>query len=350
MNALKPRAPFQVLVMSEESRLGREQIETAYALKQLVQAGVRVFFHLEDRERTLDSPTEKLLMSVSAFADEMERDKTRQRTRDAMVRKCDHGYVAGGKVYGYTNQAVLGPDGKRQHVVRVVDAEQAAIVQRIFQLCADGRGLTRIAKALNEGPRDPTPRAQGWAPSAIREILLRRLDVGEVIYNRIQKRDQWGLKKYIERPESAWLRWAEPALRIVSDDLWAAAHARLQRARPTYVRNPHGHLVARPALRDLDIPYLLSGIARCGACGGPLPTITRDFKKHGRRRYYGCDYSARRGTTVCKNRLLIRHEKLDEALLGALRDVLDGPLLDQVAERALERLRACQGLQTSVRR
>src|SRR4051812_40235937 len=36
MNALKPRPPFQVLVMSEESRLGRESIETAYALKQLV--------------------------------------------------------------------------------------------------------------------------------------------------------------------------------------------------------------------------------------------------------------------------------------------------------------------------
>jgi hypothetical protein len=55
MNSLKPRPPFQVLVMSEESRLGRESIETAYALKQLVQAGVRVFFYLEDRERTLDS-------------------------------------------------------------------------------------------------------------------------------------------------------------------------------------------------------------------------------------------------------------------------------------------------------
>jgi len=53
MNALKPRPPFQALVMSEESRLGREAIETAYALKQLVTAGVRVFFYLEGRERTL---------------------------------------------------------------------------------------------------------------------------------------------------------------------------------------------------------------------------------------------------------------------------------------------------------
>jgi hypothetical protein len=37
--------------MSEESRLGREAIETAYALKQLDRAGVRVFLYLEDRER-----------------------------------------------------------------------------------------------------------------------------------------------------------------------------------------------------------------------------------------------------------------------------------------------------------
>ncbi len=34
MNALTPTPPFQVLIMSEESRLGREAIETAYALKQ----------------------------------------------------------------------------------------------------------------------------------------------------------------------------------------------------------------------------------------------------------------------------------------------------------------------------
>src|SRR5712692_3939710 len=64
MNALKPRPPFQALIMSEESRLGREQIETAYALKQLVTAGVRVFYYLEDRERTLNSPIEKAMLSL----------------------------------------------------------------------------------------------------------------------------------------------------------------------------------------------------------------------------------------------------------------------------------------------
>ncbi|MBE3123253.1 MAG: recombinase family protein [Planctomycetes bacterium] len=40
MTALKPAPAFGVLIMSEEFRLGREAIETAYALKQVVTAGV----------------------------------------------------------------------------------------------------------------------------------------------------------------------------------------------------------------------------------------------------------------------------------------------------------------------
>src|SRR5216683_406102 len=97
MNALKPRPPFQVLIMSEESRLGREQIETAYALKQVVDAGVRLFFYQEDRERTLETPMDKAMLSLATFAAETERDKARQRTYDAMVRKAQARHVTGGK-------------------------------------------------------------------------------------------------------------------------------------------------------------------------------------------------------------------------------------------------------------
>ena len=44
MNSLKPKPAFQSLIMSEESRLGREAIKTAYAMQQLMEAGVRIFF------------------------------------------------------------------------------------------------------------------------------------------------------------------------------------------------------------------------------------------------------------------------------------------------------------------
>jgi DNA invertase Pin-like site-specific DNA recombinase len=72
--------------MSEESRLGREQIETAYVIKQILDAGVRLFYYLDDRERTLDSATEKVLLSLAGFASEMERERGQQRTHDAPVR------------------------------------------------------------------------------------------------------------------------------------------------------------------------------------------------------------------------------------------------------------------------
>jgi DNA invertase Pin-like site-specific DNA recombinase len=89
--------------MSEESRLGREQIETAYVIKQILDAGVRLFYYLDDRERTLDSATEKILLSLAGFASEMERERGQQRTHDALLRLARGGYVTGGKVYGYDN-------------------------------------------------------------------------------------------------------------------------------------------------------------------------------------------------------------------------------------------------------
>ena len=67
--------------MSEESRLGREQIEVSYALKQMVTTGVRVFLYLTDTERTLDSPLEKTMLALQAMADEMERRRGFKRRR-----------------------------------------------------------------------------------------------------------------------------------------------------------------------------------------------------------------------------------------------------------------------------
>jgi site-specific DNA recombinase len=304
MSALKPQPPFQVLIMSEESRLGREAIETAYALKQLITAGVRVFFYLEDRERTLHTPIDKVLMSVTGFADEVERDKARQRTYDALLRKATSLHVTGGRVFGYDNREVLGeivgPDGRRKrlYVERVINHDEAPTVRRIFDMCANGDGIRRIAIALNDnGIVAPVPRRLGrsrsWAPSTIREILHRPLYRGEVVWNRIKKRDQWGQKKYVRRPEKDWLRLPAPDLRIVSDELWNRAHARLAELRAAYVRTNGGRLWGRPR-SGVDAKYLLTGLAQCGCCNGSLIVKGRDYRK-GRKYAYACAYNHLRG-------------------------------------------------------
>jgi hypothetical protein len=157
MNALKPRAPFQVLIMSEEARLGREQIETAYALKQILDADVRVFFYLEDRERTLDSAMDKMMAALSHFGAEMEREKARQRTYDALARKARALHVTGGKVYGYDNIEICDTSGQRLHVVR---PDQPGAGDR------DPPTLRRVRRRPRLHAPGQAPQCRGRAPAS----------------------------------------------------------------------------------------------------------------------------------------------------------------------------------------
>ncbi len=343
MNAVKPRAPFQVLVMSEESRLGREAIETAYALKELVTAGVRVFFYLEDRERTLDSPMDKVMLSLTAFADELEREKARQRTYDAMLRKARAGHVTGGRVFGYDNVDVPGLSGKRSHVTRQINEPEAVVVRRIFDLCAAGQGLRTIAKTLNED-RVPTPRAQqdrpcAWISTSIRELLYRELYRGIIVWNKTRKRNTWGLEKRSVKAAADWITIDAPHLRIVTEAQWVAAHGRLEQTRQTYLRGTNGHLWGRP-VDGHESKYLLTGMSRCGLCGG---TMVVDSSGYGRKRafFYVCSSFYKRGRVVCPNALKMRLEEADDAILSALeRELLDPDMLQEAAARAAARVAA----------
>jgi site-specific DNA recombinase len=161
MNALKPRAPFQVLVMMEQSRLGRSLDKVPYAIRQIAGAGVRIYCYLTDTEVKSETLVDRFQSSVMAFVDDIHREQSRQRTRDALRRHAERGYVAGGLVYGYRNVEVRVGD-KRSHVLREIDEDQAAVIRRIFRDIARGDGFCRIAKRLNgEGVPSPRPKRHG---------------------------------------------------------------------------------------------------------------------------------------------------------------------------------------------
>ena len=272
-----PRPPFQVLVMSEESRLGREQIETAYLLKQLITAGVRVFYYLEDRERTLDSPTEKLLLSVATFADEMERVKARARTRDAMVRKARAGHVAGGRKYGYDNvDGDRRPTGSRSHVDRRINEAEAAVVRRIFELAGAGYGFRRIAHALN-AEAAPAPRASRAARAAgprRRSGMCcgARSIAASSSWGRTQKRDGWGQRQRGAPLGSARLMTGFGSSGPTCGSCRRPCGHGVQEAPPpdraAYLRSSNGRLHGA-RVNGIAAKYLLTGMAVCGQCGGP---------------------------------------------------------------------------------
>ena len=346
MNALTPRPPFHVLIMSEESRLGREAIQVSYAFNQIIDSGVRLFFYMTDQERKLDNAMDKVMLSLSNFAAEMEREKASQRTYDAMFRKAKSLHVTGNKVFGYDNVPVYGSgtnaDGtqRRQYVVRKINPQQSKVVVRIFELYASGFGLARIAKALNED-RIPPPHGGnlGWCPTALRDILQRELYRGVVLWNRTQTIQLGGTRKQRKRPESEWLRIEAPESRIISQVLWEQVEERRARNYRAYLRGEGGRLLSRPTGEDQRSSYLLSSIAKCVTCGGSIVAIKRTAKRLYTRTVYRCAYHHKRGSIVCSNNVEVRQDILDSAILHAMNEALDERVLEASVVAALERIR-----------
>lgn len=330
MNSLKPQRRFDVLIMSEESRLGREQIEVSYALKQLVQAGVRVFCYLEDRERTLDSPIEKAMLALQTMADEMEREKARQRMVDTMSRKARAGHHTGGACFGYINVPVLAPDGSRSHVEQRINEAEAAVVRRIFELTAEGYSRLAIAKQLNaEGhaaPRAQQGRPHGWIQSSVHEALFRPRYRGLIVWNRTKKRNRWGEKHVTDRPSDDWISVPAPHLRIVDEALWQAAHAQIDAARTAGVQR-----------QQRTSRYLLPGLARCAWCNGGMHVRTRP--KHRRHvHFYACTAHFNKGEAICRNLVQVPLVDVDRAVLDAIREIVTPDLADEVIARVRQLL------------
>ena len=131
-----------------ESRLGRELIETAYTLKQITDAGVAVWFYLEDRRRTLDNATNKVMLSLSTFAAKMEREKSRQRTHVNTTCKrllLAHAFDAlGCKVVGLRTDTF---NLRSQRAIEALGAKRDGVI-RHFGLRRDGTARDSVMYSI----------------------------------------------------------------------------------------------------------------------------------------------------------------------------------------------------------
>src|SRR5262249_48231066 len=130
------------------------------------------------------------------------------------------------------------------------------------------------------------------------------------------------------RPESEWISVPDPALRIVSETLWKSAHARLEATRQTYLRATVGRLHGRPCDGRAS-KYLLTGLAKCGLCGGTLEVRSRSHgtgRQRTRKHFYACSSYYRRSKVVCPNKLEVPLDATDAEVIAAVQAEVLSPV------------------------
>lgn len=334
------RRDVDVIVTRDETRLGGDMVRVSLLLQDIQDAGVKVFYYYTGEEVLLDGAIAKFMVTARNFAAELEREKIAQRTHEHLLVKARKGLNVGGRVYGYDNVEVM--DGEtRKHVEYALNPEQSAIVVEIFTRYGRGEGLRTIAKALN-ARGVPSARAGrrgtgSWAPSALFSLLRRPRYIGILEWNHFEKTYKKGTKVRVKREPSEWLRVEAPHLRIISDELWTAAHAQMRENKVSVP--PKGKKKGgRPH------SYLLTGLARCASCGGPLTVLnSRDGLVP--IKVYVCAYRRDRGETVCANKMRRPVERVNDAVIAWVQaNILSEELVLDSLEKVRQRLVAREGV------
>lgn len=130
-----------IIITKDLSRLGRNQLHTGlYIEERFPQFGVR-YIAINDNVDTENAESNDLMPFKNLFNEWFVRDTSRK-IRAVQRAKAQRGERLGTRApYGY--QKDENAKGKL-----IVDEEAAAVVRRIFALCAAGRGPSQIAKQL----------------------------------------------------------------------------------------------------------------------------------------------------------------------------------------------------------
>jgi DNA invertase Pin-like site-specific DNA recombinase len=328
--------PFDVLLVDDTSRLCRNLGDNAKFTEEMAYLGIRVVAVSQGIDT--QSKQAKVLMTFHGLADEMYIEELSSKTHRGLEGRALKGLNTGGRCYGYDNVAVptvLGADGTPA-VRRQVNETEAAVIRRIFQMYAGGGSLKSITKTLNAEHVPPPRKRNGrrfatWCPSAIREMLRRELYAGSIIWNRRHFVKTPGTNKRVsrERPESEWLIFEQPELRIIDAELWDSVQQRIAWVNKKYNYGNHPGLTHRASTSH----NVLTGFMKCAVCGANLIIVT-GRGKNGHHRY-GCPQNFNRG--ACSNGLKERADVLEERLFSELQEAVLRPEAVAYAVEEFER-------------
>jgi site-specific DNA recombinase len=308
---------FDVVIAEALDRLSRDQEDTAALYKQLSFSDVKLITLTEGEISELQVGFKGTMNSL--FLKDLA-----QKTRRGLEGRVRQGKSGGGIAYGYDVVTEHDSRGEPIRGGRKINEDQAAIVRRILTDYANGAAPRAIAIKLNrEGM--PGPAGAEWGPSTINGnatrgtgILNNELYIGRLVWNRLRyiKDPKTGKRVSRLNPPALLVTEDVPALRIITDELWARVKDRQASLAHVGAVEP-----TEKQFWEKQRPrYLVTGLAKCGSCGSSYVKISANL--------FGCAAARDRGT--CSNRLNIRHDILETAILNGLKTHLMAPEIFEV--------------------
>ena len=300
-----------IIVTKDLSRLGRNQLHTGlYIEKRFPMFGVR-YIAINDNVGTENAESNDLMPFKNLFNEWFIRDTSRK-IRAVLKAKAERGERLGTRApYGY----IKDPETKKL----AVDDEAAAIVRRIFAMCASGNGPSQIARILKkEQVLTPTMYAYtrygmnhtcldtahpyNWSDSAIANLLENEIYLGNTV-NMKYSTKSYKDKRRVEHSREECLVFKDTHPALITQEVWdIVQRVRKNRRRPTKMEEQNKY----------------SGLVFCADCGSNM-VLHRAHTMSASYNHFTCRTYKKDGESCTGH--YIRECVLDEVVLEDLRRV-----------------------------
>lgn len=302
-----------IIITKDLSRLGRNQLHTGlYIEERFPQFGVR-YIAINDNVDTDSTESNDLMPFKNLFNEWYVRDTSRK-IRAVFRAKAERGERLGTRApYGYRKD-------KEHNNQLVVDEEAAAVVRRIFSMCAAGSGPSQIARVLKKekvlcpamyayqrfGDRHMgliLDEPYNWVQSTVARILENELYIGNTINMRFSSKS-YKDKRKIEHPREECMVLEGTHEPLIDRETWDI----VQRVRQNKRRRT-----------NMDEQNKYSGLVVCADCGKTM-VLHRAHTMSATYNHFTCRTYKKKGAEVCSAHY-IRECVLDEIVLEDIRRV-----------------------------
>ena len=310
---------FDLVITKEITRFARNTLDSIQYTRELLGAGVGVFFQ-NDNINTFDEDSELRLTIMSGIAQD-ELRKLSSRVKFGHQQAIKNNVVLGNsRIFGYTKD-----DGRL-----VIDEEQAAMVRRLFELYATGEYSMKQIETLfwQEGYRNHN--GKKIAHTTMSNMIANPKYKGYYVGNKVKVIDLFTKKQKFLPPEE-WVMFKDetgqivPA--IVSEELWDAANAVLKK-RSDDVKSRQG---------ICNHANLLTGKLYCTCCGTAYyrrDSVDRQGNKNSK---WVCSGKIKNGADSCDS-FAVYEEELKPLLLEVFQEA--EPQVEALIEEYVEMYKA----------